>query len=213
MQKMSPNAAAPLLLAMLACLTMWSAAADAQTVYKWTDKRGQTHYGDRVPPEYATQDRELINRQGITVGREEGTITDEELKAQKERERIARIKAEAALRDRMLVTAYQSVEEIELVRGRRLDQIDSQIQLLKLGVDNLVARHRELVKRSNLFKPFNDDPKAEPMPAGLMEDIKRTESEIDVQRANLDLRIRSRTEINDQFDADIARFNQLRAGG
>lgn len=197
-------------------LALMAAAATAQsqgqTVYKWVDKRGQTHYGDRVPPEYATQDRDLINRQGITVGREEGTITDEELKAQKERERIARIKAEAALRDRMLVTAYQSVEEIELVRGRRIDQIDSQIQLLKLGVDNLVARHRELVKRSNLFKPFNDDPKAEPMPAGLMEDIKRTENEIDVQRANLDQRIRNRTEINDRFDADIARFNQLRAG-
>lgn len=203
----------PVLLAIVLSMTVLPAAAGAQTVYKWTDKRGQTHYGDRVPPEYATQDRELINRQGIAVGREEGTITDEELKAQKERERIARIKAEAALRDRMLVTAYQSVEEIELVRGRRIDQIDSQIQLLKLGVDNLVARHRELVKRSNMFKPFNDDPKAEPMPAGLMEDIKRTESEIDVQRGNLDQRIRNRTEINDQFDADIARFNQLRAGG
>lgn len=205
--------AIPRLLAVFLALVVLPAAAGGQTVYKWVDKRGQTHYGDRVPPEYATHDRELINRQGIAVGREEGAVTDEELKAQKERERIARIKAEAALRDRMLVTAYQSVEEIELVRGRRIDQIDSQIQLLKLGVDNLVARHRELVKRSNLFKPFNEDPKAEPMPAGLMEDIKRTESEIDVQRANLDQRIRNRTEINDQFDADIARFNQLRAGG
>ncbi len=210
--KFRPPAPVVLTIAVALMAAAATAQSQGQTVYKWVDKRGQTHYGDRVPPEYATQDRDLINRQGITVGREEGTITDEELKAQKERERIARIKAEAALRDRMLVTAYQSVEEIELVRGRRIDQIDSQIQLLKLGVDNLVARHRELVKRSNLFKPFNDDPKAEPMPAGLMEDIKRTENEIDVQRANLDQRIRNRTEINDQFDADIARFNQLRAG-
>ena len=31
--------------------------APGRTVYKWVDEHGMTHYGDRIPPEYATQER------------------------------------------------------------------------------------------------------------------------------------------------------------
>lgn len=39
----------PVLLAMTALLLLSSAAASAESVYKWTDKEGVTHFGDRQP--------------------------------------------------------------------------------------------------------------------------------------------------------------------
>jgi hypothetical protein len=58
-------------------LALLAGAADAQQsskekkLYRWVDKNGQVHYGDSVPAEYAEQDREVLNRQGVSVGREE----------------------------------------------------------------------------------------------------------------------------------------------
>ena len=59
-----------------ALLALVAGAADAQSgkdrtkLYRWVDKNGQVHYGDSVPPEYAEQDRDILNRQGVSVGRD-----------------------------------------------------------------------------------------------------------------------------------------------
>jgi hypothetical protein len=62
----------------LLLLAVASGPAVAQKLYKWVDKDGQVHYGDRIPPEYADQDRDVLNKQGLKVGSEEGAETPEE---------------------------------------------------------------------------------------------------------------------------------------
>ena len=51
---------------------------DGPRLYKWTDRNGVVHYGDKVPPEYANLDRNVLNGQGVRVGFEEGEVTHEE---------------------------------------------------------------------------------------------------------------------------------------
>jgi hypothetical protein len=48
------------------------------------------------------------------------------------------------------------------------------------------------------------------MPEGLAEDIARSESDIRTQQLNLDKRRQERSTLNAQFDADVARFKQLK---
>ena len=79
-------------------------------LYRWVDKNGQVHYGDSVPAEYAEQDRDVLNRQGVSVGREEGTITPEEAAAKAAEEKAARDEQKRKLRDRVLLQTYQSVQ-------------------------------------------------------------------------------------------------------
>ncbi|HYC08791.1 MAG TPA: DUF4124 domain-containing protein, partial [Steroidobacteraceae bacterium] len=31
--------------------------------YRWVDEQGVVHYGDHIPPEYATQDRAILNNE------------------------------------------------------------------------------------------------------------------------------------------------------
>jgi len=194
----------------LLVLAMASTPAAAQKLYKWVDKDGQVHYGDRIPPEYADQDRELLNQQGLSVGREEGAETPEEARAREEREKVERIAEEQAQRDRMLISTYQNVEEIEQLRARRLDQIDAQILIQEQSLTNLKARHAEQVKRADRFAPRNTAPKAPPMPEGMAEDLERAENDIRTQQLNLEKRRQERATLNRQFDADVARYKELR---
>jgi len=48
------------------------------------------------------------------------------------------------------------------------------------------------------------------MPEGMAEDIARAESDIRTQQLNLDKRRKERTALNQQFDADVARFKELK---
>src|SRR5450631_151978 len=40
---------------------------NGRVLYKWVDKDGVTHYGDHVPPEYATQEQHILNSQGYEI--------------------------------------------------------------------------------------------------------------------------------------------------
>jgi hypothetical protein len=194
----------------LLLLAIASGPAAAQKLYKWVDKDGQVHYGDRIPPEYADQDRDVLNQRGLTVGREEGAETPEEAREREAREKAARVAEEQAQRDRMLISTYQNVDEIEQLRARRVDQIDAQILIQEQSLANLKARHAEQLKRASRFAPLNQDPKAPPMPEGMADDLKRAENDIRTQELNLDKRREERKALNRQFDADVARYRELR---
>jgi hypothetical protein len=205
MKSSALHALVPLLL-----LGLLSGPADAQKLYKWVDANGQVHYGDSVPPEYANQDRDVLNQRGVAVGREEGAETPAEAQAREEREKRAKAAQEQAQHDRMLLQTYQNVDEIEMLRMRRIELIDSQIALQEQSLANLKARHAEQLQRASRFQPANKDPKAAPMPEGMADDIARAQSDIKTQEINLDKRRRERANVNAQFDADVARFKELR---
>jgi hypothetical protein len=57
-------------------------AESGRTVYKWVDEHGVIHYGDHIPPEYATQERQVINKQGVEIRRLEAQKTPEQLAAE-----------------------------------------------------------------------------------------------------------------------------------
>lgn len=193
-----------------AVLALAAGAADAQKLYKWVDKDGQVHYGDKIPPEYADQDREVLNKQGMAVGREEGAESPAEAQARAQREKEAKAALDRAQRDRMLVASYQNVGDIERVRGQRLDQLDSQIAIQEQSLSQLKARYAEQLKRAGRYQPASKDPKAPAMPEGLADDISRSESDIKTQQVNLDKRRKERAALNAQFDADVARYKELK---
>jgi hypothetical protein len=199
------RALVPLLL-----LGLLSGPALAQKLYKWVDANGQVHYGDRVPPEYANQDREILNSRGMEVGREQGAETPAEARAREEEQKRAKAAQEQAQHDRMLLQTYQNVGEIEMLRQRRIELIDSQITLQEQSLANLKARHADQLQRASRFQPANTDPKAPPMPEGMADDIQRAESDIKTQEINLEKRRKERVNVNAQFDADVARFKKLR---
>jgi hypothetical protein len=105
--------------------------ADAQEKKKgvqcWTDKNGQRMCGDRVPPEYAGQKRDVFidGRVRDTIS---ATKSAEEQEAEKRRQREAEERQKAAEYDRALLESYRSPEDITTTRDERLSLIDSRMQ-------------------------------------------------------------------------------------
>ena len=45
-----------------------SSSGSKGIAYRWVDEHGVVHYGDNIPPQYASQDRTILNSQGVEVG-------------------------------------------------------------------------------------------------------------------------------------------------
>ncbi|MGB5131326.1 MAG: DUF4124 domain-containing protein [Steroidobacteraceae bacterium] len=199
-----------LMLALLAGIAD-GATNTSQKLYRWVDKNGQVHYGDSIPPEYAEQDRDVLNRQGVPVGHEEGIVTPEEATAKAAADKAAKEVQQKKLRDRVLLQMYQSVEEIEVLRDRRLDLIEAQLTIQEQSLANLRAKHAQFEKQASRFQPRNKSADAEPMPEGLTLDLQRSASDIATQQQNLEKKRAERESIRTTFGADIKRFKELRA--
>jgi hypothetical protein len=196
-------------------LALLAGGADAQSgsgkkLYRWVDKNGQVHYGDSVPPEYADQDRDVLNREGVAVGRQQGAITPEEARAMAEAERVAKEIQKQKLRDRVLLQTYQSAEEIEVLRDRRLELVDAQLKIQEQALANLRATRALFEKLSARYLPISKEADALPIPEGLAQDLRRSESDIVTQLDNIKKKHQEREVISANFEADIKRFKQLR---
>lgn len=198
-------------------LALLSGAAGAQSgkdktkLYRWVDKDGQVHYGDSVPPEYAEHDRDILNKQGLPIAREQGLITAEEAAAQAAAEKAARDEQKRKLRDRVLLQTYQSVRELEVLRDNRLELVDAQLTIQEQSLANLRAQRAQIQKQAARYAPANKDPKAPPLPDEITVDLERSANDIATQEANLLKRRDERESIRMTFEADIQRYKELRA--
>ena len=197
-------------------LALVAGGAEAQSdkqkkLYRWVDKNGQVHYGDSVPAEYAEQDRDVLNKQGVAVSREEGTITPEEAAAIAAAEKAARDEQKRKLRDRVLLQTYQSTKELETLRDNRLDLVDAQLTIQEQSLSNLRAQRKQIERQASRFAPMNQEAGAPPMPDEVVADLERSANDIQTQQANLERRRQERENIRLTFEADIKRYEELRS--
>ena len=197
-------------------LALVAGGAEAQSdkqkkLYRWVDKNGQVHYGDSVPAEYAEQDRDVLNKQGVAVSREEGTITPEEAAAKAAEDKAARDEQKRKLRDRVLLQTYQSTKELETLRDNRLDLVDAQLTIQEQSLSNLRAQRKQIERQARRFAPMNQEAGAPPMPDEVVADLERSANDIQTQEANLERRRQERENIRLTFEADIKRYEELRS--
>ena len=187
---------------------------DGPRLYKWTDRDGVVHYGDKVPPEYANVDRNVLNDQGVRIGFVEGEITPEERAVLEQRERELEaeraVKNEIARRDHMLLQTYLSVADIEDLRNRRLELLESQIKVTELYLNNLRKRLIGLQAEASDFKPYTTRSDAPQIPENLALDIRRTTASISLYEQTLSRTRSDQGALRDSFDRDIDRFRELK---
>jgi hypothetical protein len=108
-------------------------ASRAATIKCWTNDEGVRECGTTVPPEFAQQGHEEINRQGRVVNEQERVKTEEELATEKQRAAAVQAEKEAAVeqarRDQILLDVYTKVEDIEKARDDKIKAIQARITL------------------------------------------------------------------------------------
>lgn len=201
-------------LLLVAGLGLAAANVTAQEIRCWTDENGVRRCGDSVPPDQARHDRDVFNTQGIRIRGEEGEITPEEQAEidrlrQEEEDRLAAIEAQRRY-DQMLLDAYLTPAQIEALRDRRLELMDSQFRITEIILRNLYRKLEGLERDASRFSPFSDREDAPPIPQNLSTDIDRTRSAISIrERAMAEIR-ENQDEIRAEFQRDIDRFRQLK---
>jgi hypothetical protein len=187
-----------------ACL---AGGSSGRTLYKWVDAQGVTHYGDHIPPEYAGQEQQIINSQGVVINRLEGQKTPEQLAAEDQKKFDAQ---QSQNRDHNLLSTYASVQEIERLRDQRLTLLSDQIKVTSQFLEVLNGRLTKLRASSMHFKPYNSDPAAPPMPDQVAEDLVHMGNDIRTQEQNLHAKQLEESKMRNQFESDITRFKELK---
>ncbi len=201
-------------LALLISLAM-SCAVSADRLYKWVDENGITHYGDSVPAKYATHERKVLNEQGVAVEtlarqKTEAELIDDaarqaELDAQRE------LVAKQAERDRILLDTYLSVEEIGMLRDRRLMAIEAQVGVIRQYLGNLQDRWEDLESETRNFNfPYSEISELPPLPEDLAQLIIHTERAMAEHMQTVQLLRKEQEQIRFEFAKDTERFVQLK---
>jgi hypothetical protein len=174
--------------------------------YRWVDEQGVVHYGDNVPPQYASQERTVLNGEGVAVGRVDAQKSPEQ-QATDARERAAIMKQRQ--HDAFLVTTYTSVKDIEALRDLRLDQLKGVRAAAEQYVEGLRVRLASLQSNVQNFRPYSARADARRIPDDLAENLVRTVNELRVQSASLAAKSQEEAELRAQFQSDIERYREL----
>jgi hypothetical protein len=171
----------------------------AQNLYKRTDENGIIQYLDSIPPDYCF----LL----IATAK---CPTEADKRASRAAEADKRAKDEIARRDRMLLETYGSVADIQYLRDRRLELLESQIKLTEVYLGNLDKRLADLQAEASNYKPYSTREDAPQIPEDLALDISRTTASITLYEQTL-ARVRvDQAALKKLFDDDIARFIEIK---
>jgi hypothetical protein len=196
-----------LLLLATTSFSVGAAPPNGRKLYKWVDEQGITHFGDHIPPEYASQEQHVVNSQGVETERIEAQRTPEQMAAEEKKKFEAEQKTS---RDKNLLNTYVSVSEIERLRDQRLALLSDQIKVTGQFLEILNGRMKKLRVGSQRFRPYSSDPKAPPMSDQVAEDLVRVGNDIHTQEENLREKRSEEATMSKQFESDIARFKELK---
>ena len=203
------------LLMLAVLLVAVSMPASAAKLYKWVDENGEVRYSDRLPPQQSGKKHQQLNSQGVVLSTQEKAKSSEELAAEAEAKRkqeaeeaeAARLKEIQDQQDRVLLLTYSSVEEIEHAREDRISVIDSVIRL----IENSVASTQEKLDGLNKSADRNYRSKNLEVPGGMAQKIEFLERKIANRNAQLASKLSDKAKINEKYDADLQRFQELSA--
>jgi hypothetical protein len=196
-------------LAVSSLLLQGAGAADSgksTSSFRWKDKDGVIHYGDSVPPEYSSQGRSELNPQGVPLRQYPRQLSPEE---EREAQKLASDVKKRQQHDDFLLTTYTQVRDIEQLRDERLALIDGQMEIARGSISSSDQKITSVQDRMRNFQPYSASPGARRMPDQLAEEAVRALKERRGLVGVLQSREAEKTELREQFDADIARYREL----
>jgi hypothetical protein len=134
-----------------AIVTLLTLPAHAQsTLFKCTDDKGVTHYGETMPPQCAKKDITELNREGRAVRKLSAPLTPEQLKARDDANAKKAVDeqktADQRQKDLALLGTYGTEREIDVLRDKDIAQIEQRRKFLE---SRIVESDARVVKATN----------------------------------------------------------------
>lgn len=181
--------------------------APTETMYRCRDAKGASYVGQSIPAECGDGDVEVLDESGRVVRIIPGRLSLESVASQQAAEDA---KKAGAQRDRTLLATYLSVADIERLRDQRLEQLEQQARVTQQYIVNLKEREARLAEDAQRYKPYSSAPRATALPDHIAEDIVNTVNGLQVYQEELAKNTAEQDKMRREFDADIARFKELK---
>jgi predicted nucleic acid-binding Zn-ribbon protein len=204
------------------------AALAQSTIFKCTDEKGITHYGETMPAACAKKDITELNRQASqTVRKLDAPLTPEQLKAravesQKKAAEDQKV-SDQRQKDMALLGTYGSERELDVLRDKDLAQIEQRRKFLESRIDEADAKVTKATNQMEFYiagksknaKPTigkDGKPTTREVPPQIQADFDRAKSD----RKNLDIEINQldldKKETTAKFEAEKDRLRRLKNG-
>jgi hypothetical protein len=178
-----------------------------EAFYRCRDAQGRAYVGQNIPAECMDRDIEVLDASGRVVRIIAGRESQDQIAAEKA---AAEARIAAANRDKTLLATYLSVADIERLRDQRLELLVQQARVTDQYIANLKEREARLTQDVQRFRPYSDKQNAPPLPDHIAEDIVNTVNGLQVYRQELAKNTTEQQRLRSEFDADIARFKELK---
>lgn len=185
-----------------------SANAAAQTVYKWVDENGETHYSQTLPPERVQHEHSRMDGEGRVTAEVSRALTVEERQALAEQARIEREAAalaeEQAQRDRLFLAAYPTEQAV-------INSIDAQRATLEMefeSIDSLIVQARARLNQA-VSQAASMQRSGQEVPRYIQDDVARAQTNLaELNRRHQELENRIER-LEDEQARELARFRRL----
>jgi chromosome segregation ATPase len=186
----------------LALFMAFVANAEAK-LYKWVDDKGETHYSETIPPEYANRQHIQLNKEGREIKKKTGDEAD--AGGRKTAEEQAAI--DQRRKDKALLDTYSNEKEIDLARDRNLQQVEARINSIKIrlqSAQSTLDAHRK--ERDGYTKA------GKKIPAPLQSDLDEDTANLTRLQQELGQAQQEGDTIRARYDADKVRYRELTGG-
>lgn len=171
---------------------------------------GKTFSGDRPPQECANADMRELNRDGSVRRVIARPLTQDELRARalEAKKRLEEEDKQLAQRrrDKSLLEAYASDEEIEAARAKSLESATQSMARAKARIDSLNGERKKLDDEAEFYKK-------RVLPDQIKRSFVSNQQEISQAEKILNDALMETKRINERFDAEKKRFRELLAQG
>ena len=188
----------------------WAAPGTIQGSIFTCSVNGKTFSGDRPPQECANSEMRELNRDGSVRRVIARPPTQEELRARalEAKKRLEEEDKQLAQRrrDKSLLEAYASDEEIEAARAKSLESATQAMARAKARIDNLNAERKKLDDEAEFYKK-------RVLPDQIKRSFVSNQQEVSQAEKIHNEALIETKRINERFDDEKKRFRELLAQG
>ena len=195
------------LIALLIFLT--SSVAHA-SLYRWVDENGKVHFSDKVPPAMAQKGHTSLTKNGIESVKvssaeelkqkqQEASKTDAVLVEMTDAEKA---KAEQERKDELLLSTYESKDDVISVFNEKISKIDQRLGILNARDESLSQKLKRLNKKYKHTKK-------ESSRMDLMMKIEAAKQRLDEYQKAITTNRANKKIVTGQYRQTLIRFNHL----
>jgi chaperonin cofactor prefoldin len=197
--------------------TLAVTALPAHAVFKCTDEKGVTHYGDTMPPQCAKRDVVEYTKEGDVVRRIDAPLTTDQLRAREEaaqkRSEELKLIREQRQKDLALIGTYGAEREFDVARDNDLAELDGRKKTLAVRIDEVEKQLEKYDAQMEFYRPSKSGKgKVSEPPPQLISDIARAKADV-VGLNRLVKKIDDeKAAISARTDVEKSRWKRLKSG-